>query len=62
MDQALDTKLKKLLTTWPQGTVLLSSELNKRGIGYDLQSRYRSSGWIRSIGQGAVVKTGDNVT
>tara|TARA_B100001248_G_scaffold203924_1_gene158092 strand:+ start:1733 stop:2506 length:774 start_codon:yes stop_codon:yes gene_type:complete len=62
MDQVLDTKLKKLLTTWPQGTVLLSSELNKRGIGYDLQNRYRNSGWIKSIGQGAVVKTGDNVT
>ena len=57
-----DTKLKKLLTTWPQGTVLLSAELNKRGRGYDLQRLYRNSGWIKSIGQGAVVKTGDDVT
>ena len=62
MSQVLDTKLKKLLTTWPQGTVLLSSELNKRGIGYDLQNHYRKSGWIQSIGQGAVIKTGDTVT
>lgn len=56
------TKLKTLLTTWPQGTVFLSSVLKGRGIGYDLQMQYRKSGWIQSIGQGAVVRTGDNVS
>jgi hypothetical protein len=57
-----DTKLKKLLTTWPQGTVYLSSYLNERGIGYDLQRLYRKSGWMTSIGQGAVIRTGDEAT
>lgn len=58
----MDTKLKKLLTTWPQGTVCLSSELKRRGIGYDLQRLYRNSGWIISVGQGAVIRNGDNVS
>ncbi len=62
MNRSKDTKLKKLLTTWPQGTVYLASELNDRGIGYDLQRVYRKSGWITSIGQGAVTRTGDTVT
>ena len=62
MSQVLDKKLKSLLTTWPQGTVYLSSALNRIGIGYDLQNRYRNSGWIKSIGQGAVIKTGDSIT
>ena len=62
MNLVIDSKLKKLLTTWPQGTVCLSAELKKRGIGYDLQSLYRNSGWIKSIGQGAVVRAGDNVS
>lgn len=62
MTRFTDTKLKKLLTTWPQGTVCLSSYLNERGIGYDLQRLYRKSGWITSIGQGAVARTGDEVT
>jgi hypothetical protein len=61
MNRFTDTKLKKLLTTWPQGTVYLSSHLNERGIGYDLQRLYKKSGWIASIGQGAVVRTGDEV-
>lgn len=56
-----DTKLKKLLTTWPHGTVCLASELKRRGIGYDLQMQYKKSGWIKTIGQGAVTKSGDNV-
>ncbi len=62
MNRFTDTKLKKLLTTWPPGTVCLASHLNKRGIGYDLQRLYKKSGWIASIGQGAVVRTGDEVT
>lgn len=62
MDRFIDTKLKRLLTTWPQGTVCLASELKGRGIGYDLQRLYRKSGWIASIGQGAVVRSGDNVS
>jgi len=62
MSRFKGTKLKNLLTTWPQGTVCLSSCLNERGIGYDLQRLYRKSGWITSIGQGAVIRTGDDVT
>ncbi len=62
MTQYTDTKLKKLLQTWPQGTVCLASELNHRGIGYDLQGSYRKSGWISSIGQGAVIRNGDTVS
>lgn len=50
------------MINWPQGTVSLSSYLKSKNIGYDLQMQYRKSGWLTSIGQGAVVKSGDSVT
>jgi len=48
------------MQTLPRGLVLLSSWLTTKGYPYELQQRYRASGWLRSIGRGAMVKTGDS--
>ncbi len=44
------------------GTVLLSSWLESRGISYDLQRRYRKSGWLESIGSGAYKRPKERIS
>jgi Transcriptional regulator, AbiEi antitoxin, Type IV TA system/Transcriptional regulator, AbiEi antitoxin N-terminal domain len=56
------TKLKKLLGLYRPGTVLLASWLERQGISRDLQTRYRRSGWLESVGAGAFKRPGDLVT
>jgi hypothetical protein len=55
------TKIKYLMQTSPKGQVLLSSWLASKGYSYELQQRYKISGWLRSIGKGAMVKAGDSL-
>ncbi|MDD3021625.1 MAG: type IV toxin-antitoxin system AbiEi family antitoxin [Alphaproteobacteria bacterium] len=55
------TKINKLLSSQPQGAVMLSSWLTEQGYNPDLQKRYRKSGWLESIGTGAMIRMGDNV-
>ncbi len=38
---------------------MLSSWLTAQGYSLDLQKRYRKSGWLESIGIGAMIRTGD---
>jgi hypothetical protein len=38
---------------------LLSSWLASEGYSYELVQRYRKGGWLKSIGKGAMVKSGD---
>lgn len=40
---------------------MLSSWLTEQGYNSDLQKRYRKSGWLESIGTGAMIRMGDNV-
>ncbi len=40
---------------------MLSSWLSKQGYSPDLQKRYRQSGWLESIGTGAMIRTGETV-
>ncbi|KAA6326251.1 hypothetical protein EZS27_024615, partial [termite gut metagenome] len=54
-------KINKLLQTLPKGLVLLSSWLASEGYSYELQQRYRTSGWLKSIGKGAMVRTGESL-
>ncbi len=56
------SKLNNLLNSYPSGVVLLSSWLRQRGYSLDLLRRYRDSDWLKSIGNGAMVKKGDEVT
>lgn len=43
-------------------TVILASWLEANGFSYDLQQRYRKSGWLHSIGFGAFKRPNDTVT
>lgn len=51
----------KLLNLHRVGTVCLASWLAGIGISYDLQKRYRKSGWLKSIGTGAFVRVNETV-
>ncbi|WP_418894565.1 type IV toxin-antitoxin system AbiEi family antitoxin domain-containing protein [Limibacterium fermenti] len=53
------SKLGKMVQEYPKGLVLLSSWLVSEGYSYELQQQYRKSGWLRSIGKGAMLKSGD---
>lgn len=56
-----ESKINQLLQLQPNGTVLLASWLLKKGYSFDLQRKYRQSEWLKSIGSGAMVRTGDEV-
>lgn len=53
------SKIRKLIQESPKGLVLLSSWLVLKGYPYELQQQYRRSGWLKSIGTGAMLKSGD---
>lgn len=57
-----ESKINKLLQSFPLGTVVLSSWLVKNGYSPELQKRYRNSNWLESIGTGAMIRKGDEVT
>ena len=53
------TKINLLMQSLPRGSVLLPSWLLSRGYSYELQQCYRKGGWLKSIGKGAMLKSGD---
>lgn len=53
------SKISRLIQAYPRGLVLLSSWLISEGYPYELQQQYRKSGWLRSIGNGAMLKSND---
>ncbi len=57
-----EIKIQKLLQKWPQGTVTMTSWLERFGISRQLQKKYVESQWIKSLGRGAYIKTGDHVS
>ncbi|OAV65985.1 hypothetical protein Barb6XT_02175 [Bacteroidales bacterium Barb6XT] len=54
-------KINELMQKLPRGSVLLSPWLASEGYSFELQQRYRTSGWLKSIGRGAVVRNGDSL-
>lgn len=56
------SKINKLLKALPSGVVVLSSWLSDNGYKHELQKRYRKSNWLESVGTGAMIRKGDNVT
>ncbi len=56
-----ELKINQLLQKLPKGLVLLSPWLAAEGYPYELQQRYRKSGWLKSIGKGAMIRTGDEL-
>ena len=56
-----ETKINKMLRSVPAGVVLSSPWLAAQGYSLDLQKYYRKSGWLESIGRGALKRAGDHV-
>ena len=56
-----ETKINKLIRSWPAGVVYLSSWLVDNGISSQLLNRYKKSNWLSSIGTGAVIRSGDDI-
>jgi len=53
------TKINFLIQSLPRGSVLMPSWLLSQGYSYELQQIYRKSNWFKSIGKGAMIKSGD---
>ena len=51
------SKINRLMQEYLKGLVLLSSWLVSEGYPYELQQQYRKSGWLKSIGNGAMLKS-----
>jgi len=60
-DRQKPTKINRLLTGWPQGTVATYSWLQQHGVSRQLASQYRRSQWLSPFGHGAFIRTGDSV-
>ncbi|MGH9341026.1 MAG: type IV toxin-antitoxin system AbiEi family antitoxin [Acidobacteriota bacterium] len=58
-NEAVRSKLRKLLVHWPKGTVVAQSWLREQGISRQLAEKYRASDWIQRIGRGAYTRTGE---
>ena len=55
------SKIGKIMQEYPKGLVLLPSWLLTEGYSYELQQQYRKSGWLKSIGKGAMLKANDSL-
>ncbi len=53
------SKLQTAIQAWPKGTIATANWLASLGISRQLCQKYLSSGWIKSIGYGAFVKSED---
>lgn len=62
MSTVKGTKINQLLSSFPKEKIFISSWLAKVGYSLDLQKRYKKSGWLESIGRGALIRSGDQVT
>jgi hypothetical protein len=60
-EEIKSTRINRLIQTTPKGLVLLSGWLVSEGYPHELQQRYRKGGWLKSIGRGAMVKSGDSL-
>lgn len=61
MNTNATTKINKLMSIYPNGTVLLASWLREQGYSLDLQKHYKKSHWLESIGTGAMKRYGSDV-
>lgn len=55
----MSKKIKQLLDSWPPNGVRTVSALKQEGYSQDLLNRYRYSGWLKSIGDGALMRPKD---
>lgn len=55
------TKINRLISSWPRGTVFTTSYLRNQGFSDDLIGHYKKSGWIKPIGRGAYALNNDKI-
>ncbi len=58
----MSTKLHQLVSKWPSGAVRAVSSLKTEGYSAGLLRQYRQSGWLTSLGDNAVFRTGDTIS
>lgn len=61
MNTEKPTKINKLLQQIPSGVVLASSWLNEQGYSPELIRNYKNSKWLKTFGNGAVIRYNDEV-
>ncbi len=61
MSNEYNTKINKLVSHWPKGTVAATSYLEKQGYSLSLLTRYKKSKWIQSFGRSAYKLFDDNI-
>jgi len=62
MSSERPTKINQLLSSLPHGVVMQSFWLVEQGYSLDLQKRYKKGKWLESIGTGAMIRVGDQVS
>jgi len=61
MGNEIRSKINRLISQWPRGTLATASYLNTQGFSHDLLTKYKKGGWIQSFGRGAYTLNGDKV-
>lgn len=56
------SKINKLITNWIPGAVYSIKWLKENGYSYSNLQLYKNSGWLKSVGAGALIKNGDEVS
>lgn len=57
----MSSKLNRLMTDLPSGSVAASAWLERQGISRQLVRKYLASGWLKAFGRGAFIRPGDTV-
>lgn len=55
------SKINKLISEWPKGTVSTVCYLQSRGFSRKLLNKYKNSGWLAPLGNGAYTLFNDTV-
>ena len=55
------TKINQLLQKWHHGTVATDVWLHQLGIDKSLKWIYKKGDWVKSIGYGAIIQSGDPI-
>ncbi|OFZ29016.1 MAG: hypothetical protein A2622_13055 [Bdellovibrionales bacterium RIFCSPHIGHO2_01_FULL_40_29] len=57
-----ESKINQLITAWPDGAIMTTAWLEKKGLTRQLLYKYKQSGWIEGIGPGAYKKMDDSIS
>lgn len=61
MNSLIPTKINQLLQKVPSGVVMASHWLSSHGYSPELIRNYKNSKWLEALGNGAVIRCGDEV-